>query len=219
MKQTIYNDIPQAVPENFPEQILSWMDDFKISHIPYFSDGSYTMLLTESQLFDFKPMFPIGTQIKNTAFCPFCTENQHIFEIFSIMAKNRLTLLPVLSEDKKYLGVLLASELFFDFGLSFSEFNGAIIKLESPSHDYSLTQIAQITESDNIKILQLFTEPLHGSERINITLLLNSTRLQGIIQTFIRYGYTVKEVYGQQNEDDPIGMQDRYDSLMNFLNI
>lgn len=218
MKKIISNDIPKATSEHFPEQVLSWMDDFKISHIPYFVNGEYSMLLTESQLFDFEPMLPIGKQIKNTVFCPFCTENQHILEIIPIFSKNRLSLLPVLSEDKKYLGVLLADELFFAFGATFSDFTGAIIKLEVAARDYTLTQIAQIVESDDVKILQLFTETESDSEKLNITLKLHGERIQGVVQTFIRYGYNVKEIYGQQNEDTT-GMQDRYDLLMNFLNL
>lgn len=218
MKQLISNDIPKATAEHYPEQILSWMDDFKISHIPYFVKDEYTVLLTESQLFDFEPMKPIGQQIKNWAFCPFCLENQHLLEAIPVFAKNRLSLLPVLSEEKKYLGVVLADELFFAFGVSFPEFDGAILKLEVAAHDYTLSQIAQIVESGDVKILQLFTEAESDSDRINITLVLHGERIQGVIQTFVRYGYNVKEVYGQQNED-PTGMNDRYDSLMNFINI
>lgn len=218
MNEIIASDIPKITPEHFPEQALAWMDDYKISHIPYFVKGEYSMLLTESQLLDLKPMLPIGQQIKNTIFVPYCTDNQHILEIISIFAKNKLSLLPVFSVEKKYLGVILADELFFEFGKKFSNFQGAIIKLEVSLKDYTVAQIAQIVESNDVKIVQLFSELNSDFECYDITLSLQGDRIQGVIQTFVRYGYNVKEVYGQQN-DDPTGMKDRYDSLLNFLNL
>lgn len=218
MDKLISTDVPKATPEHFPEQVLAWMDDYKISHIPYFVNGEYSILLTESQLFDLEPMLSIGKQIKHPVFCPYCLDNQHILEIISIFSKDRLSLLPILSIKKKYLGVILADELFFEFGKKFSNFQGAIIKLEVSLKDYTVAQIAQIVESNDVKIVQLFTEINSDSECYDITLSLYGDRIQGAIQTFIRYGYNVKEVYGTQN-DDPTEMKDRYDSLLNYLNL
>jgi acetoin utilization protein AcuB len=45
----------------------------------------------------------------------------------------------------------------------------------------------------------------------------NATDLRAIIQTFERYNYTVMAKYDQADHEEHL--KDRYDSLMNYLNI
>ena len=84
-------------------------------------------------------------------------------------------------------------------------------------HDYSLTQIAQIIEGNDGKVLSCYLRPLTDSTKIEVTLKLNKEDLSAILQTFYRYNYTVKASYHQSEFSDD--MKNRFDSFMNYINI
>ena len=85
-------------------------------------------------------------------------------------------------------------------------------------HDYCLSEIAQIVESNNAKILSLFVNTIEASTAISITIKVDVTDMASIIQTFERYDYKIKASF--LSEDMlKVFYQDRLDSFLNYLNI
>ncbi len=83
--------------------------------------------------------------------------------------------------------------------------------------DYSLSEIARIIESNDAKILSLFVHSWPESTKIEVTLKINRVELGAILQTFNRFNYNIKAIFSEQ--DDLDDLRERYDSLMNYLNI
>ena len=83
--------------------------------------------------------------------------------------------------------------------------------------DYSLSEIAQIVESNNKKIINSFVNSFADSTKIEVTIKLNSTDIEDVLKTFIRYDYQIQASYTEVDLND--NLSDRYDSLMNYLNI
>jgi hypothetical protein len=77
--------------------------------------------------------------------------------------------------------------------------------------------MAQIVESDNAQILSSYVKTFPDSTRMEVTLKTNKADLSAIVATFMRYEYTVKATFHNAGDDD--GSKDRYDSLMNYLNV
>ena len=94
---------------------------------------------------------------------------------------------------------------------------GSIIVLEMTQNDYSLSEIAQIIESNDAKILSMYITSRIDSTLLDVILKINKQDLNAIIQTFSRYNYTIKASYGEK--EDPEDLRDRFDSLMNYLNV
>jgi hypothetical protein len=84
--------------------------------------------------------------------------------------------------------------------------------------DYLLTEIAGIVESNDAKILSLYITSHPESTRLEITLKVNRIDIGAILQTLYRYNYTVKASWSKTDSFSE-GMQDRFDSLMNYLKI
>jgi hypothetical protein len=125
---------------------------------------------------------------------------------------------PVLTVNKTYLGVIAINDLnnWFAQLTSVAE-PGGIIVLEISNKDNSLAHMAQIVESDNAHILSSYVRSFTDSTRMEITLKVNKQDVSSLSATFSRYGYDVKAVFGaNDNNDDTM---DRYDSLMNYLNL
>ena len=92
-----------------------------------------------------------------------------------------------------------------------------IIVLEINDKDYLLTEIAQIVESNDAKVLSMYITSHPDSTKFEVTLKINKMDVGSILQTFNRYDYIISASFTEDTYTD--NLQDRFDSLMNYLNI
>lgn len=82
--------------------------------------------------------------------------------------------------------------------------------------DYSMSQVSQIVESNNGKLLGLFVSK-SDNDTIEITIKVTLGVMNDIIQTFRRYNY---EIISEHNDDNYINtLKERSDYLDKYLNI
>ncbi len=145
--------------------------------------------------------------------------DQHIFEVAAIMYKLKLSVVPVLDSKHVYLGVIILYDLARKFSNLYAVHEpGGVIILEMNLYDYSLSQIAQIVESNDAKILSLFVNRLPGGNNLLLTMKLNVVELTAIIQTFARYDIDVKSVFMDSSILNDL-YEDRYDQFMKYMNL
>jgi acetoin utilization protein AcuB len=197
---------------------LTWMDEYKVNHLPIVNNESFLGLISEediytANIFD-EPLGMHALSINNA----FVLESQHIFEVFKQAASLKLSLIPVLDNKNNYIGVISLRKLVDKLAETTSiEASGAIIMLEINPKDYSLSEIAQIVESNDAKILSFYITSAQETSMIEVYLKLNRMDISAVLQTFNRYSYDVKTIFaGQEVNDD---LQDRYDALMKYLSI
>jgi len=92
-----------------------------------------------------------------------------------------------------------------------------VIIIELNNNDYSLQEIAQIIESNDAKVLGLYVRTFPDSTKIEITIKLNKIDIRPVLQTLYRYKYGVTASFTEEEDDDVL--KERFDSLMNYLNI
>ncbi|TNF45643.1 MAG: CBS domain-containing protein [Bacteroidetes bacterium] len=198
---------------------LNSMDVYRVSHIPVVNDSKYLGLVSDKLIYDLNLIdLPIETQTDklNTSHVH---REQHIFEVAILMYKLKLSVLPVLDSDHYYLGAITLYDLARRFAKLFSlEEIGGVIVLEMNVNNYSLSEISQIVESNDIKILSCFLDRKHGTNILDVILKLDKDELSPLIQAFIRYDYNVKAVYLDQSELKDL-YKDRFDQFMKFMNI
>lgn len=201
------------------KKALSYMEMYRVSHIPVVNDSKYLGLVSDKLIYDLNLLeVPIKTQLDklNTTHVH---KQQHIFEIAILMYKLKLSVLPVLDFDHYYLGAVTLYDLARRFAKLFSlEEIGGVIILEMDVNNYSLSEISQIVESNDVKILSSFMDRKHGTNVLDIILKLNKEDLSPVIQSFMRYDYNVKAVYLDQSELKDL-YKDRFDQFMKFMNI
>lgn len=197
---------------------LSLMEELKISHLPIVNNEEFLGLISQSDIYNLNsPEEPVGNHILSVA-KPFVNQDQNIFEVFRLFSEQKLTLLPVLDNNLKYIGSITTSSLLYQFAkISALENPGGIITIELNQSDYSLSEIAQIIESNDAKVLSLFLTSFPDSTKLEITIKLNKIDLRGVLQTFYRYNYKVTASQTQEEYND--SLKERFDSLMNYLNI
>jgi predicted transcriptional regulator len=217
-KDLITDEIPPLKTSDTGLMVINWMDEFKVSHLPIVNNHEYLGLISDTDILDLNITDEEIGKYKLSLIRPFVKENQHVYEVIKMISNMKLTVLPVLDENENYLGLIPLTSLLQQFSiLAATREPGGIIVLEMNELDYSLSQIAQIVEGNDGKILSCYLNSLPESTRIEVTVKVNKTDISGILQTFNRYNYTVKASFHQSEFSDD--MKNRFDSFMNYINI
>jgi len=216
--ELIQNDIPPVRINETIEKALNWMDEFKLNHIPVVNETEYVGLLSDDMVYDYNHLKDPISNINFLGKQQSVLENAHFFQVMSLISSYKLSVVPVCDEQRNYKGSISTKKLINVFSKQ-SGFNssGAIITLLVNDFDYQLSQIAQIIESNDAKILSLYSENLESNNQLKLTIKISDGKLGAVLQTFSRYDYTVQDVFS----DDEINNQSkqRYDHLMKYLNV
>lgn len=151
-------------------------------------------------------------------FLPFFARNtMDWFEVLEIFSKHETNLVPVLSPKNHYLGYIWFDDILDYFNQTpFLKESGNVIVVEKNIFDYSLSQVSQIVEVNNAKLLGVFVSKIKDNNA-QITLKMIGTNLTEIIQSFRRYGY---EIVSEHTEDKYLTeLKDRSAYLDKYLNI
>ena len=197
---------------------LGIMDELRVSHLPIVGDEGFTGLISDTDILTYnnysEPIDKHPLSLLNA----YINEDQHIFDVIRIVDAMKLTLLPVLDEKKQYLGSVTLPALSHHLAALMNLNNpGGIIILELNDKDYLLTEIAQIVESNDAKVLGMYVATFPDSTRMEVALKINKIDVGPILQTFTRYNYTIKASFSEDTYTE--SLQDRYNELMNYLNI
>lgn len=211
--------VPSLKTSDTGYQALSWMDIFRISHLPIVNSQDFLGLISDKDIYNLNMADePIGNH-KLSLFSPFVYEDQHIYEVIELASRLELSAIPVLARNNEFLGTITTNDLVLHFAeLSALKHPGGIIVLEMNINDYFLSQIAQIIEGNDAKILSLYISTPSDSTRLYVTLKINRTDLSSIIQTFERYDYQILASFMKDEEGDAL-VKNRYDLFMRYLNI
>lgn len=216
-RDLISDVIPTLKPADSVQRVLDRMAEFRVSHLPVVSDKEMLGLIAEEDLIESDHNAEIRSLDLNFRKYDIY-EDQHVYDVIRLINEHHLTLVPVLDRQKNYLGVITLTTLteYFATLTSIKE-PGSIIVLEISNRDNSLAHVAQIVESENAQILSSYIQSFPDSTKLDLTLKLNRTDVSGIVASFLRYNYTVKATFNDIKSDE--GNQDRYDQLMNYLDI
>ncbi|VAW25266.1 CBS [hydrothermal vent metagenome] len=197
--------------------VKSLFNETTYSHFPIIKNNQLIGLVSETDiqgiteddkaLNDFQLLFSLF----------FTEENNNLLEILKVFALNETNLIPVISVQKEYLGYYDLIDVLHAYrNTPFLNNEGSILILEKEIRDYSFSEICQIVESDNGKILGVFISE-SNSTSVKITLKFSSQDVNEIIQSFRRYDY---KVLSNHKEDYYLEeLKDRTNYLQKYLNI
>jgi CBS domain-containing protein len=217
-KLILTEDITPLKTSDSGAYALNWMEENKISHLPIVNNVEFLGLISDEDIFSLNNFEEALGNHKLSLPSLFVYEDQHLFEIIKIISEHKLTLVPVLDRKNRYLGSITTQTLTQSMSeIASVDMPGGVIVLELSNNDYSLSQIAQIVESNDSKILSLCVTSKTESTQIEVALKVNTMEIGAILQTFDRYNYYVKASYTENEDVDDL--KDRFDSFMNYLNV
>lgn len=197
---------------------LQMMNDCHVSHLAVDDDGKYVGLANEEGLMQAEDDTVEIKEIKESLSGFFILENDHFLKALQLAVENRLSVVPVINENKELLGVVSYRELLKQA----SEFMnvkdpGGLIVLEMENNNYSFSEISRLVETNDAQITQLntYTDPQTGL--MQVTIKVNKTEISDIVATFQRYEYNVKYYFGEELYENEL--RSNYDNLMNYLKL
>jgi acetoin utilization protein AcuB len=216
--ELITDAVPPVHTSDTIQQVIDRMIEFRVRHLPIVNEEQFLGLVAENDFVaesDYQT--PIGT-LALSLVNPYVLEDQHIYDVIRMFSQLQLTIVPVLDVKKNYLGLISINAMAKYFATITSvEQPGGIIVLEINDKNNSLAHMSQIVESDNAQILSSYVKTFPDSTRMEVTLKVNKQDISTILATFLRYEYDIKATFNHSEEND--NSRDRYDSLMNYLNL
>ncbi|WP_298305223.1 CBS domain-containing protein [Flavobacterium sp.] len=212
----ITNDYKAIDSQQTIADVQDFFLDVPYSHFSVLNEGIYigSIAADDVETFDIDKKV---ADYKYTLEGFFARKNMIWLDVLEVFAKNHTNIVPVLDEENSYLGYYELEDIVkFFHETPFLKEQGGIIVVKKSLIDYSMSQIAQIVESNNGKLLGLFVSEA-DVESVQITIKIALGSMNDIIQTFRRYNY---EIVSEHHEDNYLNnLRERSDYLDKYLNI
>jgi signal-transduction protein with cAMP-binding, CBS, and nucleotidyltransferase domain len=216
--ELITEEVPSLKPTDTGKKVLDWMEDFHIAHLPVVNKREFLGLVSYSDMLDLNDGKKTLEKLHVSFIKAYVRQNYHIFDVLKVISTYKVSAVAVLDEQNKYMGVITADSIIQKIAqMPFVNEPGGIIILEINIRDYSLSQIAQIVEGNDTKILNLYVNSHPDTTKMEVTIKVNKDELSPILQTFARYNYTVKATFHQAQTGE--NLKNRFDEFMHYLNI
>lgn len=213
VEDSILNDVAIRDISEKVGALQTMFNQLTYSHLPVAKDGVYLGCVSENDIRCFEADKTLEDyQYSLEGF--FIRKDAFWLDILEAFAQNNTNLLPVLGEDNAYIGYVDVNDIITIFNETpFVNQLGNILVVEKGVSDYSFSEITQIVESNNAKLLGVFISK-NENDLTQITLKISPIGMNEIIQSFRRYGYRVisehKEDSFNQNLIDRSNYLDKY---------
>ena len=204
-------------PDDDGLRAISLMEELRVNHLPVVRNGFYLGILSEKEILNWDNEEEFIEEHLEEITAPSVIGTQHLFDIIEELERFSLTVIPVLDEEKHYLGSITNRKLLYTIAKSTSiQSNGGVIVLRMNQNDYQMSEIARIVEDSNTKILSSYITSIPDALQIELTLKLNTMDINSIVKDLERFDYNVSASFNTEETNDDF--TDRYESLMRFLN-
>ena len=215
-RKLISKEIQTITLEQSGAEALAIMQEYHLSHLAILSNNELLGVISEEDIWGMYDENNKLESIKEKIQHFFMPLGKDVFEVIKYMDEHKLSLLPMLANEK-YVGAITHESIISSLAsiVAIQESGGVII-LEMMKKEYSMSEIAQIVESNGARILSAYITDVDDRDVIKLTLKLNIIDIAPVIQTFERYKYNVAASYNQSENKN--NLVDRYDLLMRYLN-
>ncbi len=212
----ISNDYKPIETTDTVAAVRDFFEEVSFSHFPVIEESIYIGSVSGEDVLTFEENKPIG-QFRYAMEGFFARKGMMWMDVLEIFARNQTNLVPVLDENNAYIGYYEIPDIIRIFNETpFLKEPGGIIIVEKPLREYSMSQIVQIVESNNGRVLGVFISEA-TVDTVQITIKVTLGGINEIIQTFRRYNY---EIISEHVEDTYLNsLRERSDYLDKYLNI
>ncbi|MBN2893794.1 MAG: CBS domain-containing protein [Bacteroidales bacterium] len=217
-KNLLSKEIPFLIPTDDGNRALDIMENYMVSNLPIVDGKSFEGIISMDDIFNFDLFNVVLKDFKKPVNRSFVYDNQHIFDVIKVMALYQSSILPVLNGKSNFIGIITQKSLLDNLAeiLCIKE-DGYHLKFSMNSNDFSATEISNIVEKNEGKLLSLYIDD-NKTPEINVYLKIYTKDIESIMQSFDRYKYEVILLNKEENDYSDF-YQERMDNFMNYLNI
>lgn len=195
------------------EAAVTFMHDAMVTELPVVEQGKLLGYMSISQAEKLQKS-TVGQAMNSKLL--FVPADTHLFDVACVMQESGINTIAVCDEQQQYVGAITLTDLLKAATVNTANTQpGAIVTLQVPPRDYSLTELARITESNDFKIIGVFIRTL-PNQLLEINLKFNSSEIKPVLHAFERYNYTIKTVH--QLFETGGDLDNRLDWLIKYIN-
>lgn len=213
----ILNDIKPVKSNSKASDLMLLFNQLTFSHIPIKDDkGVFLGSFSETDVHCFESDMPLN-EFRYALENFYVRDNTMWLDVLEAFAKNTTNVMPVLNSQNVYLGYYELKDIIRLFNETPFFFEaGSVLVVEKGINDYSFSEISQIVESNDGKLLGAFVSKIN-TDIVQVTIKIGNTGLNNIIQTFRRYSYNI--ISGHEEDSYIESLKDRSDYLDKYLNM
>ncbi len=211
------NDVKPLTLSNTIADAKALFSELIFTHIPVVENGIFYGLIAEADLLvyteDDKPI----SEIRYTLQAFFAKEDHVWLDLLEVFSSNEANIIPVLDQKNNYIGYYELSDILHLLSNTpFLQEMGNILIVSKHKKDYSLSEVAQIVESNDAKLYGVIVSG-YKNEDVVLTIKLFSDNINDVIHTFRRYDYHI--ILGVHEDEYLDDLQKRSEYLQKYLNI
>ena len=215
-QQLIINDIKPFEISSEIKEVHSIFHQISYTHIPVAKGHEYLGCISETDAYCLDAS-KLLSDFLYTLESFYVRESTNWLDILEAFAINNCNIMPILSNDNRYLGYYELSDIMNLFNdTPFLNEAGGIIVVEKGMRDYSFSEICQIVESNDARVLGVFVSKIEN-DLLQATIKIGHTGMNAIVQTFRRYNYNVVSNHEEDKFLDDL--KERSDYLDKYLNM
>ena len=218
VKKLIADSFPPLKITDSGSRALHWMDALQTGQLPVIDGTVFKGVISRKDILSqSEPGKPVGSfDIVLSKSC--LIENQHIFDAVAFAANFKQQIIPVTDESGNYSGVITLQNLINNLAnFKSMRLPGSIIVLEADKKKNPLSQLIEIAEANEGEVMTADVEASENTDQYRATLKINRADLSRIQSAYFRNNINVAAIY--HHSDFTEDLQQRFDSLMNYLNI
>ncbi len=184
----------------FNETIVTLIEScnhYGFSHLPIVEKGIYRGMVRCDDLLEIADKKAVLKDYTHLLEKIYLSDRMDWTESLSVMMRNEANVLGVLDLTGKFIGVRLLDDILnLLTQKSFVNDKGYVLVISKLTADFSISQVAQIIESDGGKILGILVNESGQDSEVEVKI--QTDDINEIIQTFRRYDY---HIISQMEED------------------
>ena len=212
----IINTLPVFQLDDSMTEVIEFFLHTTYSHVAIVEDRKFVGVLSETDLETFEQVKKVEDyRYELESF--FARKETSWLDALELFARNEANLVPVLDENNSVMGYFDLHDIVAEFiDTPFFIEPGVVLVIAKGIKDYSFSEIAQIVESNNARLLGAFITESRD-EITQITLKITTENSNDVVQTLRRYNYNI--LFGN-NEDQFIeSLRRRSEYLDKYLNV
>jgi len=219
IKNILTSEIPSVSPTDNGDKILSIMESNLVADLPVIEDNKFIGIISMQEIYDNNLYTKEIIRIKKPLKKVYILENQHIFDAVKSMNVHELSVLPVIDEQENYLGVITYKTVVEAFAkiICIKE-DGFHLRITVSVNGFSATEISNLIEKNDAKILSLYVDDSENISQLNIYVKIFTRDIEAILQSLERFNYDVVVINNEKNDYDKL-YEERYDNFLKFINV
>jgi len=212
------NDVKALSLSNSIADAKNLFQNLIFTHLPIVEEGVFYGLISESDLLGYDENDKkLIKDIRYSLQTFFVTEETFWLDTLEIFSVNQANIIPVLNKKNNYIGYYeLADILQFLSNTPFLQEMGNVLVVSKNKVNYSISEVAQIVESNDAKLYGVFVSG-YKNDHVILTIKLYSDNVNDVIHTFRRYDYNI--IIGVNQDEYLNNLKNRSDYLQKYLNI